>query len=765
MNKNVVSRLGGWLAAVALIAGLTSIAIFRPNPSQVSAASPNDVIINELMYNPSTGDQNDEYIELYNTTGSSIDLTGWSFTAGITLTFGSVSIPANDYIVISPSISNTLTTYGVVSSAQYTGNLSNGGETITLTDNLANEISTVGYDDAAPWPLTPDGTGPSMELKATNLDNTLAVNWGASTVSGGTPLAVNSLVGLSLPVITGVNDPNNVAATTAVNITATVTGSTNVILKYKTAFNADTTLTMFDDGAHNDGAAADDQYGATIPGQAIKTLVRFKVEATNGSGTSSSPGIDDSMNYNGYYVKDPSVTSAAPILEWFIPEAEYQDMYDDANLLITDQHEAVIVYGNEVYDNSSVRVKGSNTLQAFKKSIKVDLPTGHTLTYPGITTAIKEFHLNANAYSQNAAKVPTVQWAMKQAGLSSPDTELTQVQRNGEFEGAFLMIDKYQSSWREANGYSSGQMYGEVDSGHSDTVDLDDWFTNLDLDRKDTAKREYILDNNNIPALSNYMAMAAITTHMDFSRNQNIAYYRAGQTQRWEVLPWDHDGDLVYPGSRNVINAYDMQDTQSIISRTSLTSLYEQADLRSAYLRRLSTLVDRFYTNDGLLNKYNELTALYADLSAADALKWGDPNRRTAETDIMAINNLKLLFGAYYRDPWALPPAQTNTDRQSVSIAQVVADANNADEFVRLDNSADTPVDISDWVLDEINYTIPAGSVIPANSSIYILRDDLGYRASHASVLVAGQYGTDLGGSGTLTLLTDANVEIDDYAY
>lgn len=36
------------------------------------AGTPGDVIISEIMYNPGTGNQNDEFLELYNTQSSPI---------------------------------------------------------------------------------------------------------------------------------------------------------------------------------------------------------------------------------------------------------------------------------------------------------------------------------------------------------------------------------------------------------------------------------------------------------------------------------------------------------------------------------------------------------------------------------------------------------------------------------------------------------------------------------------------------------------------
>ena len=311
-NRSKTSSIN-FLVLIALaipFSSLASITYLSLGPAAVvSAASPGDVVINELMYNPGTGNQDDEFIELYNTTGSDIDLGGWSFSAGVTLntvTFNpGTIIQSHGYLIVSPSAAQTLTTYGVVAAAEYTGSaLSNGGETVTLVDDSSNVISTVNYDDASPWPTSPDGNGPSLELKNPSLDNTDPANWGASLASGGTPLANNSLNGVDLPVISNVTDPNGIAASAPVNITAEVTGTglTSIQLSYKLNFDADIDLTMYDDGNHNDGAAGDNVYGAQIPGQPIKTLVRFKVTAINGDGQTTSPSLDDSMNYHGYYV-------------------------------------------------------------------------------------------------------------------------------------------------------------------------------------------------------------------------------------------------------------------------------------------------------------------------------------------------------------------------------------------------------------------------------------------------------------------------------
>src|SRR5690606_13464480 len=63
------------------------------------------------------------------------------------------------------------------------GALSNGGETITLLDNMDNVLDQVTYDDVPPWPGFNDGTsgnGSSIVLCDPLSDNSLGTSWRAS---------------------------------------------------------------------------------------------------------------------------------------------------------------------------------------------------------------------------------------------------------------------------------------------------------------------------------------------------------------------------------------------------------------------------------------------------------------------------------------------------------------------------------------------------------------------------------------------------------
>ena len=71
---------------------------------------------------------------------------------------------AGGFLVVAKDAARFQTTYGFAPAAVYTGNLSNSGETVTVRDAAATTIDSVSFLDVDPWPVTPDGLGPSLEL-------------------------------------------------------------------------------------------------------------------------------------------------------------------------------------------------------------------------------------------------------------------------------------------------------------------------------------------------------------------------------------------------------------------------------------------------------------------------------------------------------------------------------------------------------------------------------------------------------------------------
>ncbi len=166
-----------------------------------------DVVINEIMYNPISGDDDDQFVELHNRGVSPVDIGGWRFTAGIGFTFpAGVMIPAGGYVVVARDASRLMTNYPGLSSANLFGNLSgrlsHGGERVAVgmpdfsvttngavlsTNVFYVIVSEVTYGDGGRWGQWSDGGGSSLELIDAHGDNRLASNWADSDETAKAP--------------------------------------------------------------------------------------------------------------------------------------------------------------------------------------------------------------------------------------------------------------------------------------------------------------------------------------------------------------------------------------------------------------------------------------------------------------------------------------------------------------------------------------------------------------------------------------------------
>ena len=146
------------------------------------------IVINEINYNPGAG-YDAEYLELFNPNEYAVDLSGWEIE-GIDLIFrhGTV-LGGKQYLVVTNEDRKLKKehegTYFVAS--QYIGKLSNGGELLRLIDANGNLIDEVEYDDSGDWVDGPDGSGLSLTLISTDLENSDPANWVPSENFGGTP--------------------------------------------------------------------------------------------------------------------------------------------------------------------------------------------------------------------------------------------------------------------------------------------------------------------------------------------------------------------------------------------------------------------------------------------------------------------------------------------------------------------------------------------------------------------------------------------------
>ncbi len=165
----------------------------------------NNIVINEIMYHHGTRDERYEYIELYNRGTDMVSLAGWTFTDGISYTFGpGTQLPTDSYLVVAKDpnfiagVYNNLVV-GTNLVGPYTGSLDDHSERIRLSypyndvDPLTGDVEVlmitadeVTYYDGGRWPSWADGQGASLELRDPDSDNDTPDAWADSDESGKT---------------------------------------------------------------------------------------------------------------------------------------------------------------------------------------------------------------------------------------------------------------------------------------------------------------------------------------------------------------------------------------------------------------------------------------------------------------------------------------------------------------------------------------------------------------------------------------------------
>ncbi len=199
----------------------------------------NSIVINEFQADPAgdiTGDANgdgvrdateDEFIELYNDTGSALDVSGWTLSdaALVRHTFPASSvIPAGCSLVVFGGGTPTGTFGDAVVQTASTGGLglTNGGDTITVNDGLVDQASHIyGSEGGNNQSVTRD-----PDITGTFTEHSTATGSGGSLFSPGTGIDGTSFGGCSgggdtAPAVTS-TDPADSATNVAVDTQITI---------------------------------------------------------------------------------------------------------------------------------------------------------------------------------------------------------------------------------------------------------------------------------------------------------------------------------------------------------------------------------------------------------------------------------------------------------------------------------------------------------------------------------------------------------------
>ncbi|MFP6873556.1 MAG: lamin tail domain-containing protein [Verrucomicrobiales bacterium] len=192
-HKDNTGRWSHWSDPLAFVAKLPDITAYHEA-----------LVVTEVMYHPldpeddeiAAGYDDDdffEYIELKNVGEVPLDLTDLRFTKGVDFDFSTSDITAllpGGIVLVVKDRGAFGMRYGeglpIAGQWQTSDRLDNGGERLKLSFGAGEAIRDFIYDDVAPWPRLPDGSGASLMLRAPESlpDHSLAASWAAGS---GTP--------------------------------------------------------------------------------------------------------------------------------------------------------------------------------------------------------------------------------------------------------------------------------------------------------------------------------------------------------------------------------------------------------------------------------------------------------------------------------------------------------------------------------------------------------------------------------------------------
>ena len=289
-------------------------------------------VINELFFHPPSHGTNEEYIELYNTGPQSVDLLGWSVTKGVSYTFSNHWVLApGQFLVVAADINTFSAQYPSVTAVAgpWTGTLANSGETVQLSDNTGLVVDEVRYADAGDfarrlqtqssrtvgwiYQSSADGGGASLErIRATD-EGTLAANWAASQVSGGSPGRANTRIATEVaPYLLNVrHSPALPRSSEPITITAEVIFHSRQEGAVQLFYRNVATPTpgpflqrnLVDDGQQNDGLSGDGVFGVVLSPQTNRTVLEFFVQVIGADGLSRTwpPSALDRFQVEGQF--------------------------------------------------------------------------------------------------------------------------------------------------------------------------------------------------------------------------------------------------------------------------------------------------------------------------------------------------------------------------------------------------------------------------------------------------------------------------------
>jgi len=756
-----------------------------------------------------------DWVEICNGTAETINLKGWGLSDNpkkeMKWTFPSLELKSGEYLIVYASGREELTTDEEL---HCDFKLSRESGSLLLSNPVGMVVSSY-FDYPEQFTDISYGIDQNGIVRHFLIPTPNAANVVSADKNG--PIIESVSYSPKLPTQPAVNEPIKLQ----VKVTQTGSPVHSVKATWKKNFEKSYTISLLDDGAHDDGDAGDGIYGGEIPCDDFTPgcMIRWYIQAKDDNGVTtrfpfydsscSTKEINNAEQYFGTVIQFDPLATKLETLNVFVN--------NEGMMMNQDGTFCSIFYNGEFYDNVWICGVGSSTLIFPKRSMKLGFPKNHGLTLYEGSERYSDLRLVSNwgdiAKVRNVASYDYFTYT----GGVSPISYPTRIQCNGEFYGIFDIVEDYDSELLTRVGLDKdGALYkikdplkdvstaGKKTRNWEDFSDLQTLIDSTDL-TKDPADREsYIYDHVNLPQMVNYFAGSFIVYHEDQGQKNFYLYYDNDGSEEWFILPYDLDltwGRTAHNGNYLNPKIYTDLWIDAFLNANGLYgSFFRNLDFQTMLYCRLDTLMKRdlFTVDENGNNSYivqkmldiqNSMMADGVPFNETDLYldeqKWPRTSLYNYQTELQRIigeykegdSQMPYIVGRREVLEKKLNKVYTPSDPSDIFNVEV-CDFVSAEmigslreSYICLTNKGKTAIDLSGWKLSgSAEFTFAAGTVALPEKAFYVARNLKGFRnrsefpngGNH--LFVVGPYAGNKNGGNAVYLYDEEGTLISSYA-
>jgi hypothetical protein len=550
-----------------------------------------------------------------------------------------------------------------------------------------------------------------------------------------------------------------------------------------------TTIDLRDDGASQDGLAADGVYGAMIPAAPHNTIVTYRIGVDDEHGVSRvSPPESDPTGVHGYYVNDLRPQSNLPVFTLLLNHTSPNPPRSLITALDCSTYRtASFAYRGDLYYNVGIRERGQSVCNSTKPFLKVRFQRGRDFE------GLRKLNLQS-LWTDKSLIREHISWGVfEDVGMPSCRQEFVRLHANGKYFGLYARLEHPDQRFLERNRLNAeGNLY-KATASREEVSGVYEKKTNEDGDFSDL--REFLTQLHSTQAVQltaffsekvdedrmiDYQLAQVLTNNSDYPHKNHYLYHDT-ERGRWMPLTWDMDltfgkiwdgtyGGVLHDKMHNpgITPWYTTNVDGAGGGNHLLDKFFSQAGTwyRRAYLVRLFDALREKYTEEFFEEKIAGLRDLLFDEQVEDIAAWGrspatadDPTApRDFDPNLQRVRDHIRIRRAFLIN--YLATRSRFTEHDSLKITEVLynpAGSGEELEFLELWNSTGKEIDVTGWSIEGIGFIFPDGTLVGEDEIIVVAKDPAAFRAMYGdSIRVLGPYEGQLDNDGEILRVKDA---------